>query len=126
MTKHRFAFALLAAAALSLSLSAYAANVKTGTASTYSADVKAGRALAFNKKKGNCIACHVIKGAVMPGHVARPLVGIKKAFPNRSTLERILYDESLRDPMAPMPRLGKNHVLTHSEIEKIIDFLYTL
>ena len=41
-------------------------------------------------------------------------------------LVEILTDESMRNPIAPMPSLGRNHVLSRTEIEQIIDFLYTL
>lgn len=89
-------------------------------------DVKAGQALALDRAKGNCLACHTLKGGDAPSSVGRELVDMKRRFPHRADLVEILTDESIRNPIAPMPSLGRNHVLTPAEIEKIIDFLYTL
>jgi len=96
------------------------------TGAANAADVAAGQALALDRAKGNCLACHTLKGGDMPSSVGRELVNMKRRFPDRSDLVEILTDESKRNPIAPMPSLGRNHVLTGGEIEKIIDFLYTL
>jgi alcohol dehydrogenase (quinone), cytochrome c subunit len=89
-------------------------------------DVKAGQALALDRAKGNCLACHTLKGGDAPSNVGRELVDMKRRFPVRAELVEILTDESMRNPIAPMPSLGRNHVLSRTEIEQIIDFLYTL
>lgn len=117
MTKFLFAFVVVAAAALPLS--AHADSAKVG-------DIKAGQALALDRSKGNCLACHTLKGGDMPSSVGRKLVDMKRHFPDRAVLEAILTDEALRNPIAPMPPFGRNHILTRTEIEQIIDFLYTL
>ena len=62
----------------------------------------------------------------MPSSVGRELIDMKRRFPHRADLVEILHDEAMRNPLAPMPRFGRNHVLTPAEIEEIIDFLYTL
>jgi sulfur-oxidizing protein SoxX len=101
--------------------------VLAATFSSARADgVEAGRALALDRAKGNCLACHTLKGGDAPSSVGRELVDIQRRFPNRADLVEILTDESLRNPLAPMPPLLRNHVLTRSEVEQIIDFLYTL
>ena len=51
---------------------------------------------------------------------------MKRRFPNRADLVEILTDEPSRNPIAPMPSFGRNRILTRTEIDKIIDFLYTL
>jgi sulfur-oxidizing protein SoxX len=89
-------------------------------------DIKAGQQLALDRAKGNCLACHTLKGGDAPSNVGRELVDMKRRFPNRADLVEILTDESLRNPIAPMPSLGRNRVLSPAEIEQIIDFLYTL
>ena len=93
---------------------------------THDADVQAGQSLALDRSKGNCLACHTLKGGDAPSNVGRELVGIKHRFPNRADLVEILTNEAMRNPIAPMPSLGRNHVLTAVEIQKVIDFLYTL
>lgn len=89
-------------------------------------DTKAGQALALDRAKGNCLACHTIKGGDAPSSVGRELVNMKRRFPHRSDLVEILDDETLRNPIAPMPAFGRNQILTPAEIDQIIDFLYTL
>ncbi|WP_374544734.1 c-type cytochrome [Rhodoblastus sp.] len=93
---------------------------------TLAASVKAGQELALDRAKGNCLACHTLKGGDAPSNVGRELVDMKRRFPIRGDLVEILTDESMRNPIAPMPSLGRNHVLSRTEIEQIIDFLYTL
>ena len=112
MIKSLLAFALIAVAALPLSARAD--------------DAAAGQKLALDRAKGNCLACHTIKGGDAPSSVGRKLVDIKRRYPNRADLVEILTDEPKRNFIAPMPAFGRNHILTRDEIEKIIDFLYTL
>jgi sulfur-oxidizing protein SoxX len=84
-----------------------------------------GQTLAFDRSKGNCLTCHVIAGGDAPGNVAPPLSDMKTRFPNRSELAAIIYDETKRNPLTVMPPFGRNLILTHDEIEAVIDFLYT-
>ncbi len=112
MTKTLLAFILIAVAALPLS--------------AHADDAADGQKLALDRAKGNCLACHTIKGGDAPSSVGRKLVDMKRRFPNRADLVEILTDEAMRNPIAPMPPFGRNHILTQAEIEKIIDFLYTL
>ncbi len=58
----------------------------------------AGQKLALDRAKGNCLACHTIKGGDAPSSVGRELVGIKRRFPNRADLVEILTDEPMRNP----------------------------
>ena len=83
-----------------------------------------GQKLAFNRSKGNCITCHEIKGGSNMGNVGPVLNDMKKRF-SRKDLYAIIFDETKRNPETVMPPFGRNLILTHSEIESIIDFLYT-
>lgn len=96
------------------------------TRSAHADNVKAGQELALDRSKGNCLACHTVKGGDAPSSVGRELVDMKRRFPNRADLVEILTNEPMRNSIAPMPAFGRNHILTEAEIEKIIDFLYTL
>jgi L-cysteine S-thiosulfotransferase len=84
-----------------------------------------GQALAFDRNKGNCLTCHDIKGGDSPGNAGPPLADMKKRFPDRKELAAIIFDETTRNPQTVMPPFGRNLILTHQEIESIIDFLYT-
>ena len=84
-----------------------------------------GQKLAFDRGKGNCLTCHVIKGGDLAGTIGPPLEGIGTKY-NRSDLVAILSDESLRNPQTLMPPFGRNRILTEQEINAIVDFLQTL
>lgn len=84
-----------------------------------------GQQLAFDRAKGNCLACHTMKGSDVPSTVGPMLFDIKKKFPDRQKLYAILYDEETRHPQTVMPAFGKNLILSSTEINEIIDFLYT-
>jgi L-cysteine S-thiosulfotransferase len=86
----------------------------------------AGQALAFDRAKGNCLACHSMKGGDVPSNVGPELSDMKMRFPDRSTLYAIINDEEQRNPETVMPPFGKHLILTRQEINEIIDFLYTL
>mgnify|MGYP003702412647 CR=1 FL=1 len=43
-------------------------------------DVEAGKAIAMNRSKGNCIACHMIPGGDSPGAIGPALVAIQPVF----------------------------------------------
>jgi L-cysteine S-thiosulfotransferase len=85
-----------------------------------------GQKLAFDRSKGNCLTCHVIKGGDLPGTIGPELVDIKSKYPNRDDLVAILHDETNRNPLTVMPPFGRNRILTEKEINAVVDFLQTL
>ena len=85
-----------------------------------------GPKLAFDRGKGNCLTCHVIKGGDLPGTIGPELTDIKSKYPNRDDLVAILNDETKRNPLTVMPPFGRNRILTDKEINAIVDFLQTL
>ena len=87
--------------------------------------VAEGQALAFDRGKGNCLTCHVIKGGDAPGNVGPELANMKARYPDRKELRAIISDETKRNPQTVMPPFGRNLILTGEEIEAVIDFLYT-
>jgi sulfur-oxidizing protein SoxX len=114
--------AKLPAFTLALAIGAFAS---TGTAQAQSA-VDEGRNLAFDRGKGNCLTCHVIKGGDLPGTIGPELVELKKKYPNRDDLVAIVSDETKRNPLTVMPPFGRNRILTEKEINAVVDFLQTL
>jgi L-cysteine S-thiosulfotransferase len=85
-----------------------------------------GQNLAFDRGKGNCLTCHVIKGGEYPGSIGPELVDIKSKYPNRDELVAIIFDETKRNPLTVMPPFGRNRILTEKEINAVVDFLQTL
>lgn len=90
------------------------------------ADIDKGMQIAFEPKKGNCLACHVITGGNSPGSVGPTLVSMKARFPDREKLRQQISDSRGNDPHTLMPPFGKFRILTEQEIERVIDYLYTL
>ncbi|RZN09203.1 sulfur oxidation c-type cytochrome SoxX [Bradyrhizobium genosp. SA-3] len=88
--------------------------------------VNEGRKLAFERGKGNCLTCHVIKGGDLPGTIGPELKDIKARYPDRNELAAIIFDETKRNPQTMMPPFGRNRILTEEEINAIVDFLQTL
>ena len=89
-------------------------------------DIAAGKKLAFNRKKGNCLACHQIAGGDFPGNVGPPLVSMKARFPNFDSLRAQIYDARVKNPNTIMIPFGPNKVLTDHEIDLIAKYIYTL
>ena len=113
---------LIAALALAVSIGAA---MFANPAAAQSA-VSEGQKLAFDRGKGNCLTCHVIKGGDLPGTIGPALTDIKSKYPDRNELVAILYDETKRNPQTVMPPFGRNRILTDKEINAIVDFLQTL
>jgi sulfur-oxidizing protein SoxX len=112
--------ALLPALALALLFGALAQPASAQSA------VAEGQKLAFDRGKGNCLTCHVIKGGDLPGTIGPELIGIKAKYPNRDELVAIVSDETRRNPQTVMPPFGRNRILTEKEISAVVDFLQTL
>ncbi|HVX75283.1 MAG TPA: sulfur oxidation c-type cytochrome SoxX [Bradyrhizobium sp.] len=85
-----------------------------------------GQKLAFDRGKGNCLTCHIIKGGDLPGTIGPELTDIRHKYPDRKDLVAILNDETKRNPLTVMPPFGRNRILTEQEIDAIVDFLQTL
>ncbi len=85
-----------------------------------------GKALAFNRKKGNCLACHQIEGGKLAGNIGPPLVSMKARFPDKAKLRAQIWDATRANPNTIMPPFGRNKILSEGEIDKIVEFIYTL
>ena len=87
-----------------------------------------GQEIAFNNKKGNCLACHAMPGTKgeMAGSIAPPLIAMKLRYPDRNKLRAQVWDATVNNPRTSMPPFGKHKVLTEDEIDQVVDFIYTL
>lgn len=109
--------------ALALSLA------NAGTVFAEDARIEAGRALARDFSKGNCLACHSAPAdatAATQADIAPPLSMIRNRFPDREALRAQIWDPTQRNPNSVMPPFGKHRILTDEEIDLVIDYLYTL
>tara|TARA_B100001173_G_C15797440_1_gene466142 strand:- start:59 stop:394 length:336 start_codon:yes stop_codon:yes gene_type:complete len=89
-------------------------------------DVAEGKKLAFDRKKGNCLACHQIDDGALAGNNGPILIAMKARFPNKQDLFDQIWDPTKDDPNSYMPPFGKHGIITKDEINKIIEYLYTL
>ncbi len=85
-----------------------------------------GKTLAFNRKKGNCLACHQIAGGKLAGNIGPPLIAMKARYPDKAKLRAQIWDATQANPNTIMPPFGRNKILSESEIDKIVEFIYTL
>jgi sulfur-oxidizing protein SoxX len=90
------------------------------------ADAMDGKKLAVDRKKGNCLACHAMDDGEMAGNIGPPLIVMKARFPDRAVLKAQIWDATEKNNISIMPPFGKHQILSDSEIEKVIDYLYTL
>lgn len=85
-----------------------------------------GKALAFDRKKGNCLACHQIEGGSLPGNIGPPLIAMKVRFPDKAKLRGQIWDATKANQSSIMPPFGRQQILGESDIDKIVEFIYTL
>ncbi len=88
--------------------------------------IEQGKALAFERRKGNCLACHVIEGGELAGNYGPPLVKMKARYPDREQLKEQIWDAEVQNPATRMPPFGRHKILTDEEIDLVVDFLLTL
>ncbi len=88
--------------------------------------VEKGKAVAFDRKKGNCLACHAMDDGTLPGNIGPPLISMKLRFPDRAKLKAQIWDATVNNPNSIMIPFGRNGVLSGAEIDQIVDYLYTL
>ena len=90
------------------------------------AEIAKGKELAFDRKKGNCLACHQIEGGTLAGNIGPPLVAMKARFPDYEKMKAQIADPRLKNPNSIMIPFGPHKVLTAEEIELVSQFIYTL
>jgi sulfur-oxidizing protein SoxX len=88
--------------------------------------IEQGKAIAFDRKLGNCLACHQIEGGSMAGNIGPPLIAMKARFPDKAKLRAQIYDARVANPNTIMVPFGPNQVLTGEQIDKVVEFIYTL
>jgi sulfur-oxidizing protein SoxX len=88
--------------------------------------IKYGKEVAFDRKKGNCLSCHMMDDGVSPGDLGPPLIAMQARFPDRAKLRAQIWDAQIANPGTRMPPFGKHQALSEKEIDAIVDYLYTL
>ena len=85
-----------------------------------------GKKLAYDRKKGNCLACHVMDDGESPGNVAPPLLAMKARFPDKNKLKQQIWDARKANALTMMPPFGPHKILSEEEINQIVEYVYSL
>lgn len=88
--------------------------------------IEEGKAIAFDRSKGNCLACHQMAGGELMGNYGPPLIYMKARYPDRDALREQIWDAAIKNPHTRMPPFGRNRILTEREIDLVTDFILTL
>ncbi len=84
------------------------------------------------RKKGNCLACHDVvtkrwpAGLPAAGNIGPPLVSMKSRFPDKAKLRAQIWDATVANPTSSMIPFGRHKVISESDIDTIVTFLYTI
>ena len=92
----------------------------------FNGDAEAGKAIAANRAKGNCLACHMIVGAESPGAIGPALIAMQTRYPSKEALARQIWDATVKAPEAAMPPFGKHEILTQQELIDVVEYIWSL
>ncbi len=97
-------------------------------ASDQSELVAQGKALYLDKKKGNCVACHMSSDpdAKLAGIQGPPLLAMKQRYPDIKQLRAQIWDPTIRNPKATMPPFGRHWILSEKQIDAIVAYVHQL
>ena len=118
--------AISTATSLAALLGTLAFSVPTISLAADASAIEEGKKVAFNRKKGNCLACHQIEGGDLPGNIGPPLLAMKDRFPDKSKLRDQIYDSRSSNPNTIMPPFGAHEILSAAEIDKVVEFIHSL
>jgi len=85
-----------------------------------------GKKITFDRRLGNCLACHHIDDGEFPGNIGPPLMMMPQRYPDKERLRQQIYDPTIANPYSVMPPFGKHGILSEAQIDKIVEYLYTL
>jgi len=129
MRKLHHVAAACAISAIMLSGTVLAQATATPAAAAAPKKEETGKDIAFNNRKGNCLACHgmpTVPDAQSTGLYGPPLIAMSARFPNKAQLRARIWDATAFNPSSTMIPFGKHGVLTEAEIDKVTDFVYGL
>ncbi len=85
-----------------------------------------GKQVVADRKKGNCVACHVIEDMEAPGTFGPPLIAMSARYPDKAKLRAQIWDATRRNMLTSMPPFGKHMILTEEEIDWVTEYIYSL
>ncbi len=89
-------------------------------------DAAAGKLVANDRAKGNCVACHAMAGADGPGAIGPVLIAMQTRYPSKQALAKQIWDATVANPEAVMPPFGKYEILTQKEFVDVVEYIWSL
>jgi sulfur-oxidizing protein SoxX len=89
-------------------------------------DAEAGKAVAMDRGKGNCIACHIIPGGESPGAIGPALIAMQTRYPSKEALAVQIWDATVKNPEVVMPPFGKHEILSQEEFVNVVEYIWSL
>ena len=89
-------------------------------------NLEEGKKLAFDRKKGNCLACHQIKGGELAGNIGPPLISMQARFPDKAKLRSQISNPQAANENTIMPPFIAHRIISEADLDKIVDFIYSL
>lgn len=114
------------ASAVTVVLGVLSAPVQVAVAEETPSVLEQGKQIAFDRKKGNCLACHQIEGGNLPGNIGPPLFEMKTRFPDKAKLRAQIWDSNRANPNSMMPPFGRHEILSEAEIDKVVEYVHSL
>ena len=97
-----------------------------GAAGADAETIKKGKEVAYDRRKGNCLGCHMMDDGVSPGDIGPPLVAMQARFPDKAKLRAQIWDATVANPNSIMIPFGRHRVLTEEQIDQVVEYIYTL
>jgi sulfur-oxidizing protein SoxX len=88
--------------------------------------VETGKQVAFDRKKGNCLACHAMDDGQSPGTIGPPLVAMQMRYPDKAKLRSQIWDPTKVNPNTAMPPFGRHAILSEKEIDQVVEYVWSL
>ena len=88
--------------------------------------IEKGKEVAFDRKLGNCLACHAIEDGTLPGNIGPPLIAMKLRYPDKAKLRAQIWDATVANPNTIMIPFGRHRVMTEEQIDQVVEYIYTL
>jgi sulfur-oxidizing protein SoxX len=89
-------------------------------------DVEAGKAVAMDRSRGNCIACHMMPGGESPGAIGPALIAMQTRYPSKHAVAVQVWDPTVKNPDVVMPPFGKHGILSEQEFVDVVEYIWSL
>ncbi len=96
---------------------------KKDLAGPLNGDAARGKAIAHERSKGNCLACHVMKDGTQPGTRGPDLSRYGALGKTDAETYTLVHDMRTRNPDTVMPPFGTNEILSNQEIRDVVAYL---